>query len=267
MPEVSRGRTQERYEHGVAAWFGNVESPLVVSPRAIRLRDTTIVALADGELRAADLSSDGVIRALAATPLPQTDRVGVTVAIDPTVPYRTAFAVLETLRRSRHTRLELQVRRDQRPAGVWLWLPTERPPPYEAEEELRLTTTITDEGLVVGASGGVLAPGCERVGTGSEPTIARRDGRLDLDAYARCLARVKEPFSDETILRVTAVPSTPFQEIVAVMAASAQRDLDELFPDVLPIAPISPDTSMEPETASPTVHDEWRVLRSDGLLR
>ena len=104
----------------------------------------------------------------------------------------------------------------------------------------------------------------ECVGSRSAPTIARWNGRLDLDAYAHCLAQVKDTCSDETILRVTATPSTAFEEIVAVIAASAELGLDELFPDVFPNAPNTPqDVSFGSNGFDPARHPWSTALGRD----
>lgn len=258
VPEISRGRTEERFEHGIGSWFGAVESPLVVTPEAIRLRGTLVVTLMDGELHPVDLTNDGVIRALAAIDVPHTETAGPAVAIHPAIPYRTVYAILETLRRAPHHHVDLHARREGRPVSVGVWLPTGRSGPREAEEELLLTTTLAPEGLFVAGTGGALAPGCERITTEPEATIPRRSGRLDLEAYTRCLVRVKQTFPDEVVLRVSAAPETSFGELVAVLAASKSTERDELFPDVVPVAPRA-----GPHATRDTSTDDARMHPSD----
>lgn len=258
VPEVSRGRTEDRFERGVGSWFGAVESPLVVTPDAIRLRGLTLVPLIDGELRPADVTTDGVIGALAAIDVPHSETAGPAVAIHPAIPYRTVYAILETLRRAPHHHVDLHARREGRPVSVGVWLPTPRSGPREVEQELLLTTTLAPEGLFVAGTGGALAPGCERITTEPEATIPRRSGRLDLEAYTRCLVRVKQTFPDEVVLRVSAAPETSFSELVAVLAASKSTEREELFPDVVPLAPRA-----RPHATRDTSTDDARMHQSE----
>jgi hypothetical protein len=250
VPSLTHGRTHERHEHGIGAWFGTVESPLVVTLDAIRLRGTTIVPLADGELRPTDVDR-GKIPALAATSVPRADVTGASVAIDPRVPYSTTFAVLETLRASGHQGVEIQARRDGRPVGLAVWLPTSAGP-WEAEETLELIVRLTERGLLLSGSGGSLASGCEGLATNEPPppTLVRRSGTIDLDTYQQCLARVKDRFPEETVLRLTARPDARFGEVAALWAASTALGATELFPDVVPAAPTASTPQTAPEAAS-----------------
>ena len=105
----------------------------------------------------------------------------------------------------------------------------------EESSGLNLSVTITPRGLIVGASGGFLVPGCRNTSTGDVLTVPRARGRYDWDGLTECVQQVKaEPqFADERQVILSADPEIEFQHLIAAMDALRGDGTDELFPDVL----------------------------------
>jgi len=100
-------------------------------------------------------------------------------------------------------------------------------------ESLNLNVTVTRAGLIVSGSGGKLARGCTTTAPGRVITVpAAMNGEHDWNGLTNCVKRVKEQFSDETRVTLSADPEVPYEDLVAAMDA-VRGDESELFPDVL----------------------------------
>ncbi len=116
---------------------------------------------------------------------------------------------------------------------------------------LNLSVTITRNGVIVGATGAFMAPGCTttvRQGTITIPsqggrmvwqTERRSSRRIDRvpgptsAALTQCARRIKDQFPDETRVIVSADPEIEFEHLVGAMDALRADGTDELFPQVL----------------------------------
>lgn len=98
---------------------------------------------------------------------------------------------------------------------------------------LNLSVTITRNGVIVGASGGFMAPGCETTAGRGGIAVPKRNGQFDWPGLTQCAARIKHEFSDETKVIVSADPEIEFEHLVAAMDALRANGTDELFPDVM----------------------------------
>lgn len=103
----------------------------------------------------------------------------------------------------------------------------------EPRESLNLNVTVTAEGVIVAASGGKLAPGCQTTGSGRVITVPRQGNNYDWAGLTRCVERVKSEFEDETKVTISADPLIEYQYLLYTMDALRENgDGDELFPDV-----------------------------------
>jgi biopolymer transport protein TolR len=85
-------------------------------------------------------------------------------------------------------------------------------------QPLRLVVHLSPDGLRVATADGVL------------PFIPRGDG--DLAALTRTARALKATHAGETLAVVSAAPTIPYQQLVAVMDALRSDDRGPLFPDV-----------------------------------
>jgi biopolymer transport protein ExbD len=100
--------------------------------------------------------------------------------------------------------------------------------------ELNLNVTVTNDGVIVSASGGKLAPGCQTTVTGRVMTVPiRRPGEYDWAALTSCIAIIKQRFPDESRATISADPQIEFQHVMDAMDAVRSKDSQELFPEVL----------------------------------
>jgi biopolymer transport protein TolR len=98
---------------------------------------------------------------------------------------------------------------------------------------LNLSVTITRNGVIVGASGGFLAPGCESRAPQGGITVSAAGGRYDWTALTQCARRVKSEFAEERKVILSADPDIEFEHVIAAMDALRSNGTDELFPEVL----------------------------------
>lgn len=111
-----------------------------------------------------------------------------------------------------------------------------RPSRDAAEESstLNLNVTIADDGVIVAAQGGKLAPGCQSRQTGRVITIPRSGNReIPWQQLTQCAERVHTEYPDETKVILTADPTIEYQEIISAMDALRTNGTDNLFPDVM----------------------------------
>lgn len=105
--------------------------------------------------------------------------------------------------------------------------------PQEART-LNLSVFIVNDGFSLKASGGNIAPGCERPGSGL--AVPKQGDAYDFASLTRCAKRLKDAspeFKDETQVTITANPGTDYQTIVNTMDALRRtEDGEDLFPDV-----------------------------------
>jgi biopolymer transport protein TolR len=119
-------------------------------------------------------------------------------------------------------------------------LPRHGPPCRGAhcQSSLDLGVTLTDRGIWVSGTGGVLANGCGvESGTGA-PTLPIRDGAYDYEALTNCLRHVKGEFPEEDTVIVSADPNIHYEEVLRAMDASRADARGPLFPRVLVAASV-----------------------------
>ena len=97
---------------------------------------------------------------------------------------------------------------------------------------LDLSVTIVDRGIVVGARGGWLAPGCSEVASSSTITVPRRNGQHDYDALRACAERVHAAHPVERSVIVSADPEVAYEDLIATMDALRGSEHAPLFPRV-----------------------------------
>ncbi len=102
-----------------------------------------------------------------------------------------------------------------------------------AKQGLELSVTLTEAGIVVAGSGGMLAPGCDAIGPASAPTVPLGAESYDFDALGACAARVKDRYPGETEVVLGADPTVEYENVIRAMDALRSRDGALLFPDVL----------------------------------
>lgn len=95
---------------------------------------------------------------------------------------------------------------------------------------LDLSVLVTDQAVLVAGSGGVLAPGCERMTSVGTPTITR-DGQ-EWTQLTQCLAQVHAAYPEEREVILSANANVPYQDIIAAMDASRVNGDAPLFPEV-----------------------------------
>jgi biopolymer transport protein TolR len=98
---------------------------------------------------------------------------------------------------------------------------------------LNLSVTITRNGVIVGASGGFMAPGCQTTMNQGGITVPTRNGRYDWPALTQCARRIKNEFAEERKVIVSADPEIEFEHLIGAMDALRASGTDELFPEVL----------------------------------
>ncbi len=76
----------------------------------------------------------------------------------------------------------------------------------DQSSSLNLSVTITSNGVIVGASGGFMAPGCETTAGRGGIAVPKRNGDYDWGALTQCATRIKHEFPDETKVIVSADP-------------------------------------------------------------
>jgi biopolymer transport protein ExbD len=119
------------------------------------------------------------------------------------------------------------------------------------EASLDLSLTITDNGVIVAARGGKLAPGCENTAMGRVVTVpksvqvvldpltgrpiqpARQAMQYDWGGLTSCVARIKREYPEETQVIISADPLVEYEHLIAAMDAVRGRGTEVLFPDVL----------------------------------
>lgn len=119
-----------------------------------------------------------------------------------------------------------------------------------AEAGLNLSINITEGGIVLAASGGKFAPGCESAASGRVITVARGQlpelaggtsgdaiagktvSRLDWAALRGCLEKIKAKFPDETQAIISADPLIQYEDVVGAMEVARGKSGD-LFPSQL----------------------------------
>ena len=110
-----------------------------------------------------------------------------------------------------------------------------QPSPAEPpSRQLRLTIALTDQGIHIAGSGGLLV-GPTAASGARGPTIPRTaSGEQDWAALQRTLIAIKDAFPEETRCIITAEPEIPYAQLVEAMdAARETADRRLLFPDVV----------------------------------
>lgn len=97
---------------------------------------------------------------------------------------------------------------------------------------LDLSVTIVDSGILVGADGGFLAPGCEEVSRSVLTTVPRNQGGHDYEALRACAERVHAAHPHEQSVIITADPEVAYEDVIATMDAMRGTDEAPLFPRV-----------------------------------
>ncbi|MEZ4288921.1 MAG: biopolymer transporter ExbD [Polyangiales bacterium] len=102
------------------------------------------------------------------------------------------------------------------------------------EPALNLNVTITNEGELVTAAGGKLAPGCATTAPGRVVTVPlRADGKHDWVALQQCVERIKSEYEDEERVTLSADPQVEYEHVISAMDAVRGTDDKPLFPEVL----------------------------------
>jgi len=105
----------------------------------------------------------------------------------------------------------------------------------DANESLRLTVMLVNEGISVKASGGNVAPGCN--GRGPGLAIPNLNGHYDFAALTECASRLKgasEKFEGEKQFYLSANPGVEYQNLILTIDAMRENaEGEELFPDPL----------------------------------
>lgn len=164
---------------------------------------------------------------------------GFVLAVDSDVPYRMVTEVLftlgQTLSEAEPPRVGLAVAAPDGRRGV---LPIQLPRRADVRDRfhvqpdggafytppglLALTVLVVPDGLAIKARGGNVSSGCNDVGPGI--AIPRPDaGAYDVDAFARCLEKLRAAspeFANERAITFAATPPVPISEVLRVMAAA-----------------------------------------------
>ena len=85
------------------------------------------------------------------------------------------------------------------------------------KKKLGLTVAITEDGFVLGGTGGLLTV------EGSGSLIKKRDGKYDYITLGNKLYEIKTNFPDEWSLIIVPESDTRFEDIIATMDASRER--------------------------------------------
>lgn len=142
----------------------------------------------------------------------------ISVMVDQRIPFRILVEVLFTAGQSSYSRFHLVVQSDAGPRELVMEAPAPNDP------RAGLTIFVVNDGIVIKAPSGNVAPGCGGVGAGI--TIPRRDGALDAAALGSCLGKVAAAAGQPLAARITANPNVPFAEIVvAIDAVVSVREL------------------------------------------
>ena len=102
------------------------------------------------------------------------------------------------------------------------------------EPPLKLTVTVTLDGVLFSTSSGPVAPGCLRLG-GDGVTVPSRDGALDTKGISECAQRIKRArpeFAEESQVTITAEPSIQYRTVVELIDALRGDGDEPLFPEV-----------------------------------
>lgn len=214
-------------------------TPLVIAPDRIALgTGAPIVRLAAGELASADLRGGegsflvpGVQHAIAARS-PST--TSLTLAIHPSIPYRTIVRAIYSASQSGLTAIHLAVRVQGVPRVVPITLPSAADiEPGAPTSSISLTVALTAGGVIVAGTGGTIAPGCERVEQGGGVTVPRSPTGTDVATLASCLARIHAQLPHENTVTFAADPAVPFADLAPAIAAARGTPSAPLFPRVL----------------------------------
>jgi len=99
------------------------------------------------------------------------------------------------------------------------------------EESLNLTITVVEQGVIVAAAGGKLAPGCETTGSGNVITVPRQGTGYDWAALTACAEKIKREYQDENKVTVSADPLVTYRDLIAAMDAVRQNADEEILFD------------------------------------
>ncbi|HOW16498.1 MAG TPA: biopolymer transporter ExbD [bacterium] len=106
----------------------------------------------------------------------------------------------------------------------------------QEQKKLGLTVAITDDGFVVGGTGGILTV------DGSGTLIKKNNGKYDYDLLNKKLAEIKSNYPEEWSIIIVPQSDTKFQDIIMTMDASREKiDIDgkgiikkkTMFPNVV----------------------------------
>jgi hypothetical protein len=215
-------------------------TPLAIAPDHIALgTGAPIVRLLAGEVASADLRGGegsflvpSVHRAIAdRTP----STTSLTLAIHPSIPYRTIVRVVYSASQAAVTAIQLAVLVQ----GVPRVIPINRPSASDAEpgapssSSIFLTAALTSDGVIVSGVGGKLAPGCERVEQGSGVTVPRTPTGTDVATLVSCLERIHAQFPAENTVIFSADPTVPFADLAPAIAAARGTPSAPIFPRAL----------------------------------
>lgn len=117
-------------------------------------------------------------------------------------------------------------------------------PEQQPKQDLNLTVSISDKGVTIACSGGLIFEGCQISPAGDFvncapgnklPSIPKVKGEHDYPALTKKMREIKAIAiaADETKVIVNANPEITYETVVAVMDAIRADGTKTLFPDVL----------------------------------
>lgn len=101
------------------------------------------------------------------------------------------------------------------------------------EPSLGLSVTVTNTGMFVAGSGGVLAPGCNDEPGSAPSSEAATVAAGDYEGLTQCLRRVKGRFPEEHTVILSADPLVSYADLVQAMDATRADAEGALFTEVL----------------------------------
>jgi len=103
----------------------------------------------------------------------------------------------------------------------------------DIQTPLNLNVTVSDGGVIVSGSGGKLAHGCQGIDSSRDFTVPKKGREYDWAGLTECAVRVKQQYSNEHTVTVSADPQIEYEYVVAAMDAVRNRGKEVLFPDVM----------------------------------
>ncbi|NUP07043.1 MAG: hypothetical protein HOW73_13395 [Polyangiaceae bacterium] len=155
-----------------------------------------------------------------------------TILVDPEVPYRTLFEVLDTAERSSISRYLLREVGTERVVAAESKSAVVRPP--DTANVLDLAMHVLPNRITLKVGNGKSAPGCSDIGK------ATGGSNVDLTALNACATRLKDdnPQAEaDYAVVIRAAPEMPFGEVVSAIKAIRANGDRALFPNVAFDAP------------------------------